>query len=173
MNLNLGSGQRPFGVGWVNVDIQEKWRDIAIEKGGTFVCGNMGELPYSSDSADVVCCHHTLEHLGCNDAVPVVNEAFRTLKKGGSLLIFVPNMRALCQRWLTRELDDYNFFVNVYGAFMGNEADRHKWNYSIEGWTAIIHGAADWSAVKMFDWRTIDGADIARDWWILGLEAVK
>ncbi len=59
------------------------------------------------------------------------------------------------------------------GAYMGEEADRHRWHHTIESLNKLLYDCADWSQVKPFDWRGIPGATIARDWWILGWEARK
>jgi hypothetical protein len=71
------------------------------------------------------------------------------------------------------QISDYIYNVNMYGAYQGEEGDRHKWSYSRASLIADIRPVADWSIVKQFDFRQIEGADIARDWWILGVEAVK
>jgi hypothetical protein len=33
--------------------------------------------------------------------------------------------------------------------------------------------AAEWKAIRRFDFRAIEGADIAKDWYIAGVEAIK
>lgn len=166
--INAGSGQRPFdrNYGWVNIDCQDKYDpDIVADWNNLSM--------FADNSVDKVVAHHTVEHVGLGEADAFIKEAHRVLKPSGSFLVFVPDMRALAQRWLTREIDDYTFFVNVYGAFMGDEADRHKWNSSYEGWCKTFADCAPWTRIGCFDWRTVPGADIARAWWILGLECVK
>ena len=48
-----------------------------------------------------------------------------------------------------------------------------RWGFSAASLLHEVSEAAPWRQVKLFDWREIEGADIARDWWILGVEAVK
>jgi predicted SAM-dependent methyltransferase len=117
--------------------------------------------------------HHVAEHAGCGEFHLLFREAHRVLEPLGSLLIFVPDMRELARRWLREEMDDQLYFTNVYGAYNGDEADRHKWGFTARTLYLELSKAAKWSRTKAFDWHSIPGADIARDWWILGLEAVK
>lgn len=165
--LNAGSGQRPCdpAMGWVNLDIEVRWKPDVI--------GNWNDLSmFKSDSFDVVLSHHSLEHVGCNEGDGFIQESYRVLKLGGSLLVFVPDMRALAQRWLVRGIDTQLYMTNVYGAYMGDEHDRHKWGYDRDSlWHYLKR--FPFKTMKAFDWRIIPGAEIARDWWIIGMEAVK
>lgn len=165
MNLNLGSGQRRFGKGWVNVDLQTVHPPDVV--------GDMFRLPVKDGSVGVVVSHHTLEHLWQPSVKEFVAETYRVLEKGGSLLVFVPDIRELARRWLLGQITDFVYCVNLYGAYMGNPADMHRWGYWQRTLKTELLGGADWSVVMPFNWRTIEGADICRDWWILGVEAVK
>ncbi len=162
--LNVGSGQRPFPKPWINVEIQEKWKPDVV--------ADMTRLPHEDGAVDIVCLHQVYEHISCHENINVLRETHRVLKLGGSLLIFVPNMRALCQRWLTRQLDTETFMISVYGAFMGDLHDLHRWSYDRESLIKNLN-RVKWSAVKDFDWRDVHGALISRDFWVLGMEAVK
>jgi len=164
MRLNLGSGQRPFAKPWVNVDAQERWKPDLV--------ADCTHLPYADGSCDMIVLHHVLEHFGCGESLRLQWEAFRLLEPGGSLLVFVPDMRALAQNWLLGKLDDETYMINVYGAFMGDEHDRHRFGFTAAtlGKELSKHG---WSEIKRFDWREVPGADIAQAWWVLAMEAVK
>jgi predicted SAM-dependent methyltransferase len=168
VGINCGSGQRPFTstpeVQWINVDSQAKWKPDVI-------C-DVAHLPYDDEFADYVVLHHVLEHFGCGEGIGLIGEARRVLKYGGSLLIFIPDVKALAKRWLAGEIDDYIFMVNMMGAYCGDEADRHKWHYTKDGLSTFLR-QFPWVADVAFNWRPIPGADIARDWWILGAECVK
>lgn len=168
LGLNCGSGQRKFdnSLGWVNIDINPKWEPD--------ICQDWNDLSnIDTGTVDYVVSHHSLEHGGCGEERKFMLEANRVLKPGGSLLVFVPDMKALAQRWLLGQIDDYTYFVNVYGAFMGDEADRHKWGWSRKGMMDELADCMEWDRLGSFDWRPIPGADIAKDWWILGVEAVR
>lgn len=163
-----GSGQKPYDStqGWINIDVNPKWNpDIVADWRDLSMI--------EADSIDIVVAEQSVEHVGCGEADPFFTEANRILKSGGSLIITVPDMRALAIRWLTCQIDDDIFSINIFGAYMGHESDRHKWNTSYSGWIRSLQSAAKWSRIGHFDWRPILGAPISRDWWILGMEAVK
>lgn len=170
--LNCGSGQRPFqslpdeGVQWVNIDISPRWNPDIV--------GDWNNLSMFPDGiVDVVVSHHSLEHVGCGEGDGFIREAHRVLKPNGSLIVSVPNMNALAQLWLNGEITEQIYMTNVYGAYMGDEADRHKWGYSSKGLWSYLK-TFPFRDVHAFNWRPIPGADIARDdRWILCLEAVK
>lgn len=165
LKLNIGSGQRKFKRPFLNIDCQEKWQPDML--------ADASSLPmFENASADLVVLHHVLEHFGLGEADALLAECRRVLAPGGSLLIFLPDVAALAKRWLRREIDDYTFFVNLMGAYMGDEADRHKWHYTAESLGAALRNVGSWSILS-FDWRRIEGADIARDWWIMGVEAIR
>lgn len=169
IGLNCGSGQRPFdkNEGWVNIDSNPRWNPDVV--------GDWNYLNgFADNSVDFVVSHHSLEHVGCGEGSGFINEALRVLKPDGSLLVFVPDMRKLANMWLRGELTEQIYMTNVYGAYMGDEADRHKWGYSSSGLMEFLKSSARWEHIAEFNWRRIPGADIARDdRWILGMEAVK
>lgn len=172
LGLNIGSGQRPFTstpeLEWINVD--------SVEHEGMprpdVVCDG-ADLPLLNESAHFVVLHHVVEHFGCGEAGGLIKEAHRVLRPGGSLLVFVPDLRALAARWLAGGLTTQIYVTNLYGAYMGYEEDRHKWGFDIESLGSFLVASAPWQSVARFDWRLIDGADIARDFWILGMECVR
>jgi predicted SAM-dependent methyltransferase len=147
------------------VDIQDRWEpDICAD----FTKG----LDLEDGCADIAVLHHVLEHFGCGEAESGLEECYRVLRPGGSLLVFVPDLRRLAQRWMAGMLDTQLFLTQLYGAYMGDEADRHKWGFDREHLLRELM-VRPWRQVKGFDWRTIEGADLARDWYILAMEAVK
>ncbi|MHC4521812.1 MAG: class I SAM-dependent methyltransferase [Planctomycetota bacterium] len=169
LKINAGSGQRPFdtSLGWTNVDIQERWKPDVV--------ADWRDMPmFENGSAEIIVAHHTIEHVGCGEAKPFFfKEAHRILQPGGSLIVTIPDLRKLAQRWITYQMDDYQFFVNVYGAYMGDENDIHRWGYSLAGLEIELVVDGGFKRAKPFDWREIPGASICRDWWILGVEAIK
>lgn len=172
IGLNVGSGQRPFistpEVEWANID------KIAHEgmPAPDLLCDGEN-LPYADCVVDYVVAHHLLEHYGCGEATSLVREAHRVLKPQASLLVFVPDLKALAERWLSGGLTTQIYVTNLYGAYMGHEEDRHKWGFDFDSLRDFLVNAAPWNAVSPFDWRSIPGADIARDFWIIGMECVK
>jgi predicted SAM-dependent methyltransferase len=130
IGLNVGSGQRKFqnanGSKWINVD--------SVSRPGNepdLVCDG-ASLPYSESTMDYFVLHHVMEHFGCGEAKGLIEEAYRVLRPGGSLLVFLPDIKALATRWLLGGISDYIFIVNMMGAYIDNAADRHKWHYTPE-----------------------------------------
>lgn len=170
LGINAGSGQRPFdkAQGWCNIDKNPKW--------GPDIVGDWNDLSMiETGTVDYVVSHHSLEHVGCGEGDGFIRESHRVLKQGGSLLIFIPDPVAICRRYLLSQIDEYTFNVNMYGAYMGDEADRHRWSYSRKGLVEyVVSVEKPWFNVKPFDWRKIPGADIAGpDWWINGAEFIR
>lgn len=164
--LNLCSGQRPFGEGWTNVDAQERWKPDVV--------ADCSSMPMFADgSAELIVIHHGLEHFGCGEADAMLKECHRILQPGGSLLVFVPDMRKLARAWIEDRIHWQIYFTNVYGAYMGSEEDRHKWGFSMASLSQTLKSAGNWRALMSFSGREIPGADIAQDWWILSVEAIK
>jgi FkbM family methyltransferase len=167
--LNVGSGQRPFAqeYGWINCDINPRWNP-------DLVCDWRDLHIFDDNSMDLVVSHHSLEHVGCGEGDGFIREAHRVLKPRGSLIVSVPDMKKLAQLWLSNELDEQVYMTNVYGAYMGDESDRHRWGYSPQGLVDYLRRACQWHDVHAFNYRSIPGADIARDdRWILTLECIK
>ena len=173
IRLNVGSGQRRFDpeYGWVNIDkisrpdqVPDIICDVGVER-----------LPFDDGTIDMVVLHHVLEHFHLGPEVDaVLLECHRVLEDHGSLLVFVPDMRALAQAWMTRQISDYIYMVNVYGAWQGENGDDHHWGWSGESLVKQLRSMpVQWYDVHSFTWRHIPGADIARDFWICGMEAVK
>jgi len=172
IGLNVGSGQRRFTstaeVEWVNVDkLQRLDRPNHVPD---LVCeGN--NLPYGDGSVDYYVLHHCLEHEPQGGG-GLIEEAYRVLKPEGSLLIFLPDIWALAVRWLAGGISDYIYIVNLMGAYIDDEADRHKWHYTVESLTETV-AERGFTRYFPFDWRTIPGSDCARDWWIMAMEVKK
>ena len=194
IRVNFGSGQRPFGLprtyeaecvicgrdkathdidgdhrhvpraadAWVNIDCQERWKPDAYD---------ISVIPVGS--AEIIVSHQQLEHVELSAADDLIRQWHSALKPGGSLLVFVPDMRAIATAWLEGRIDDYIFGVSCTGAWMGDPADQHRWTYWYPSLKKKLLGACKWSSVMPFDYRPIPGSDCARDWWILAVEAVK
>jgi predicted SAM-dependent methyltransferase len=170
LGVNVGSGQRKFySIGntvWLNADCQEKWLPDVVASGDSMPMFRDGE-------ADYVVLHHVLEHFGCGEATSLIRECHRILKPFGSLLVFVPDLAELASMWQEGRIDTQVYATNLYGAYMNDEADRHKWGYDAASLKQFLLTCADWTSYYRFNWRPIEGANLARDRWILGVEAIK
>lgn len=165
--LNIGSGQRKFASPWVNVDKQAKWEPDVL-----WDAGNSGDkCPFEVNSCRTIVLHHVLEHFGCNEGNLLLGVCRSLLIPGGNLLVFVPDMKQLAHMWLEGRLSDQLYMTNLFGAYMGDDADRHRWGYTPDSLRQTLDSAG--FKTYPFDWRSIKGADIAQDRWILGMEAIK
>jgi SAM-dependent methyltransferase len=167
--VNVGSGQRPFASPWTNCDSQSRWNPDVLADGAEYLQSR------PADSVEMICLHHCLEHHTIGAAAVLIGASQRALKPGGSLLIFVPDLEALTHAWIEGRIDDFTFCVNLHGAYMGDEADIHKWSWAEWSLSKFLRAERlPWKSIRRFDWRKIEGADMAGpDWWILGMEAIK
>lgn len=164
--LNVGSGQRPFPKPWVNVDCQAKWSPDVV-------CDCRSMPMFKNGSADVIVLHQVLEHFECSQGTAVLRECHRILGKAGSLIVSVPDIEKLAKMLLRREMTHETYAINTYGAYMGDEADFHRFGYTVMTLMKTVYNAG-FQDVRTFDYRSLSGADIARDdRWILCLEAIK
>ena len=166
--LNIGSGQRPFVKPWINCDKQAVCKPDLIWDAGN----PCDPAPFKPDTVDCIVLHHVLEHLPMERADLLLGQCLQLLKRHCSVLVFVPDMWELSAMWREGKLSDDLYLANVYGAYMGDEADRHKWGYT----PATLRGkvrSAGFRWAHEFLRRDVWGADIALDRWILAMEAVK
>lgn len=168
IGLNIGSGQRRFGKGWINLDLTVRPPEQVPD-----VQADAFALPLQSDFVTCVCLHHIYEHAGLNEGIGMIKEAHRVLRMQGSLLVFVPDAYELALAYAQHKISDFIFSINMMGAFQGHEVDRHRWAWCARSLTEHLEALALWRRVKPFDWRPIEEADIAKDWYICGLECIK
>ena len=171
--INIGSGQRRFEsipgvIDWRNLDCVSRPGQVP-----DIVCDVLKEpLPFEDSSVDLVMLYHFFEHLPLMRADGVVAECHRVLRIGGSLIIVVPDLRALAQRWLSRQISDFIYVVNLMGADQGEPGDLHRWHYTPESLTEKL-SQQTWEGIRVFNWGPIPGADISKDFWYYGIEAFK
>ena len=88
-------GHRVIGLDWSAGSLGRARRlGLTVVRGGVDAPG----LPFAAESADVVIMSELIEHLVDTDAA--LDEAFRVLKPGGSLLMSTPNLAAWYNRGL-------------------------------------------------------------------------
>ena len=78
MRLHLGCGWRNFGGDWIHVD------------GGDYEHldhNDITKLPYEDETVDLIYASHVLEYFDREEAVDILTEWTRVLKKGGVLRI--------------------------------------------------------------------------------------
>ena len=128
MKLNLGSGNVLL-KGWVNIDISPV---------ADFQQDLTQPLKFADNSIDYIYSEHFLEHIEYDQAVNLIKECFRVLKKGGVIRIATPDLTHLVnkykgnwkdQDWLSH--DDYKFIqtkgMMINHAFRG-WGHKYLWN---------------------------------------------
>ena len=170
MKLNIGSGQRKFGDGWTNIDSQPKWSpDIVAD-----ATDLKRHVP--DGAAELIMLHHVYEHFGEDERRRIVAECQRMLAPGGALIVIVPDVDAIVRGYISGRLTLDLLLINLYGAWMGDGADRHKWGFT---WGSLRKELArfapdPWAHIGAFDWRALEGADVAaKDFWFFGVEVTR
>ena len=88
-------GHRMIGLDWSAGSLGRARRlGLTVVRGGVDAPG----LPFAAESADIVIMSELIEHLVDTDAA--LDEAFRVLRPGGSLLMSTPNLAAWYNRGL-------------------------------------------------------------------------
>lgn len=91
IRLNLGCGHKklPASEGWINVDAEISCLpDLCLDIG-------WGEdWPWNDGIVDEINASHVMEHLGADDFLFAMREAYRVLKPGGWFTIEVPHPRS-------------------------------------------------------------------------------
>ncbi len=72
-------------------------------------------------------------------------------------------------------MDEQLYMTAIYGAYMGDEADRHKWGWSRQGIIDYLKRrvGVSWHDAHTFNNRPVLGAQLPADWWMTSIECVK
>lgn len=121
VRLNIGCGKRRI-EGYIGVDLG----------GDADVIADIKELPFADSSADEIMGIHVFEHLYRWEALPALQEWFRVLKKGGRLVLEMPDIRKVAHFILNSE----DVRMGLWGAF-GDPGYQdplmvHRWGWSFE-----------------------------------------
>ncbi|MCG3204072.1 MAG: hypothetical protein KCHDKBKB_00775 [Elusimicrobia bacterium] len=144
IRLNIGCGN-DIKPNFINVDPFDKHADAPW---------NATDLPLNDDSVAQIICYQTVEHFSVREAVQFFDEAFRVIKTGGNLIINVPDMINLCERFLKDPEDDYTL-TRVYGS-QWQPGQFHK-----SGWTPkrlfTLLGQAGFRFIKVAYFNEVNG----------------
>lgn len=123
IKLNLGSGIH-IKNGFINVDAFYNEDDLKNhtgickqsiwEKGAKYVQADIRKMPFKDNYADYAELFEVLEHIPFRDVTPTLKEIRRVLKKGGKLLMHVPNFDGLMKDWLELITTDFDMDQTVY-----------------------------------------------------------
>lgn len=91
--LEIGSGNRPL-PGYEHLDIDPNCPDLQY-------CTSMDQIPVEDATFDEIRSIHSIEHIGWRQGLSTLREWFRVLKPDGYLLIATPNLRFICEAYLS------------------------------------------------------------------------
>lgn len=104
IRINVGCGN-DYREGFINIDPYDDAADIKAP---------IQKLPFETGRVAQIICFETLEHIPQADVQPALNECFRVLKKGGQLVMTVPDMVGACQRFLEDPENEWSI-ARIYG----------------------------------------------------------
>lgn len=104
-------------------------------------------LPFNDNSVDFVYSSHFLEHVYNDEAVMILAESYRALKKGGLIRVCVPDLEhaiLLYQRGEKRKALESYFFTHS----KDHPFSRHKYMYDFELLEAMLETAGFQNIVR-------------------------
>lgn len=166
-SCNLGSGNEYFesneNIEWINVDMQTNDGKVDI------LADVSQKLPFEDGTFDIIVASHILEHIEMSIVSDVIREWMRCLKKDGKLYLTVPDGKELAEKYVTNDIDNYTFAVNMTGPYHTGVWDHHRWVYD---WETLKDRTSEFNIQKLSTINDLpkylyDGK-IKLDWWILG-----
>tara|TARA_Y100001938_G_scaffold133132_1_gene192182 strand:+ start:2173 stop:2736 length:564 start_codon:yes stop_codon:yes gene_type:complete len=155
MKLHLGCGWRNFGGDWIHID------------GGDYEHldhNDITKLPYEDETVDLIYASHVLEYFDREEAIDVLTEWTRVLKKGGVLRIAVPDFESMAIMYVMGKntLDNTklsSFLGPLYGKMqMGDDIIYHKTVYDFEELSTLLSSAGIQNIAR-YDWRDTEHCD--------------
>lgn len=116
--LNLGCGTDRF-YGCINIDSRESCNP-------DLVC-DIKELPYEPNSIDGIYALDVLEHIPRGLVLSTLESWYKILKVGGFLILRLPDIRSISEKYLKGKIDANEFARLIYGGQEDNEFENfHK-----------------------------------------------
>jgi predicted SAM-dependent methyltransferase len=147
LKLHLGSGNRYLN-GYVHVDLSD-YEHIDIKT-------SVSDLKAIDDNAvKEIYASHVLEYFDREEALVVLGEWKRVLKKGGILRIAVPNMQTLFDIY-KKTNDIQNILGPIFGKWKINNSEHiyHKTIYDKKSLSLLLQSAG-FKDIKLWDWREV------------------
>lgn len=112
-------------------------------------------LPYADGSAEIIRCSHALEHFPHRQIPEVLAEWVRVLKPGGTLMIAVPDFRAIAERYLAGERQPTEAYL------MGGQVDENDFHRAAFDEPSLKSALAAAGLVMLRRWTSELGDDCA------------
>lgn len=106
LDVGCGNGDRLFllkSLGWEveGVDFDQSAVDVALSKGLLVYTGELEAQQFSENRYDAIILHHLIEHV--YEPVQLLQECYRIMKPGASLVAITPNNSSLSHRIFTKD----------------------------------------------------------------------
>jgi len=107
IKLNLGAGGIEY-PGYLSVDLYDHRAHIMMD---------ITNLDFDENSVTEILASHVFEHLNPYHALDILKRWLRVLKPGGKLIMEMPDIEALCKRFVTADTGErYGILNAVYGS---------------------------------------------------------
>jgi SAM-dependent methyltransferase len=107
IKLNLGSGGISY-PGYLSVDMHDPRSHVHMD---------ITKLDFDDNSVTEILASHVFEHLNPYHAIDILKNWLRVLKPGGKLIMEMPNIEALCRKFVTaNKTERYSILNAVYGS---------------------------------------------------------
>ena len=155
IKLHLGCGWRNFGDDWVHID------------GGDYEhlqYDDITKLPYEDESVDLIYASHVLEYFDREEAVDILSEWTRVLKKGAVLRIAVPDFESMAIMYVMnkntiKKVELSSFLGPLYGKMeMGDQTIYHKTTYDFDELSNILESVGIQNVTR-YDWRDTEHSE--------------
>jgi predicted SAM-dependent methyltransferase len=123
LNLEIASGNKPK-EGFIHFDLR---KDV-----GADITGDARDLPFADETFNLIYSRFLLEHLPRMDALIVLEEVYRVLKKGGTFEIIVPNLAYFCELFIKEKGQLKEWALNKIYGFEKYGLDHHFFGYDEE-----------------------------------------
>ncbi len=147
MQIHLGCGKR-YIPGFVHIDLAD-FPHIDYRR-------RIDSLPmFDDETVDLIYCSHALEYFDRIEALLVLAEWYRVLRKGGLMRLAVPDFEALAKVYNTHDHNLDLILGPLYGRMEieGNtELIYHKTIYDFESLKKTLEKAA-FVDIRRFEWR--------------------
>ena len=147
LKLHLGSGKRYLN-GYIHIDISD-YDHIDIKT-------SVSDLKEFEDNvAYEIYASHVLEYFDREEALVVLREWKRVLKKDGTLRIAVPNLQALFDVYVNTN-DIQNILGPMFGKWKINDTEYiyHKTVYDQDSLSSLLQDGG-FRDVKVWDWQEV------------------
>jgi len=155
---NIGAGLFKHPA-WTNIDYHSKYyKDNEIHTDCDLL--ECKPLPIPDNSANIVYSSHTIEHITDEAVQNMLNEAYRILKRGGTIRLAAPNIDLYYKVLLNNDVEFWRWDIDTYskeenmrnvgiGVPMNNVSMKQIFLFSFASQTSSLH--IDRSTQKISD----------------------